>query len=951
MTMNLIRAALFAICALAQPALAQVPPPVPTLPDTERRVQYSPSVSPGPFQIPFALYGTGTDYGNWIEVWVNGVRLTPVTDFTVTLTSGTLATAARPLTNAQVTLNVASSGTVQIVGAERPRRLAQFAENVGVSARNLNLAITDLVAQNRETWDKINDVTGRGLFSQPGVTLGPLPTPTACANAFLGFDGTGLNPTCLGSASGLGDVIGPSSAVNNNIVTFNGITGKLIKDSGIPISQVAAAITGLTGDCTATGPGTVPCTLATVNANTGAFGSSTAIPNFTTNAKGQILAAGTNVVIAPAGTLSGAALNTTILTSSLTTFLSPITTGVWNGTTIAVARGGTGIATGTSGGVLAFTAAGTLASSGALTANLPVIGGGAGVAPGVGTRSGNTTAFATVTGAMTSGDCVSIDGSGNLVAAGGACTTGGGGGTVTSSTAGQIAYYATTSTTVVGNPNATMIAGTMTLGQTGSVIGSLKLSGNTSGLVSINPQAAAGTYNFNLPITAGTAGQPLLSGGGGAAAQTYGTLGVPGGGTGLAVGVSGGIPYFSGTTTIASSALLVANLPIIGGGAGGAPISAPKSGPSNNFVTYTGATTSGRCAVWSATGDLVESAGAGCIYSVIAGTGLTGGTITTTGTIALDLTRANTWTGALTTAAAAYFKSGRPWADVVAWGAACDNTTNDKTAFQDAIDALQAAGAGGILFVPSMGGNCRVASTLAVTGPVCFVGTGPGNTGILATTDIQVLDFATTVDQGCVENLSIYGFPNNTGTQPVVIVRQNAKVHFRHCRIWGGYAALYTLGVDGRMYDCFVAANSTNAGSASVLSQGANFYTVCKFDQAGATAPVNGFYQLAPAVPGTVLENHLTDCDFSGAFTNSIKIDDGANVSAVTWIHGGVTSSPILINNAKWTVVTTLEMGSTSFTHDATGTLTIGESFSASAMNVTGAGADRLCSNNKRITC
>ena len=47
-----------------------------------------------------------------------------------------------------------------------------------------------------------------------------------------------------------------------------------------------------------------------------------------------------------------------------------------------------------------------------------------------GTRSGNTTSFATTTGAMTSGNCVSIDGSGNLVAAGGACTTGGGGGTV-----------------------------------------------------------------------------------------------------------------------------------------------------------------------------------------------------------------------------------------------------------------------------------------------------------------------------------------------------------------------------------------------------------------------------------------------------------------------------------------------------------------------------------------
>jgi hypothetical protein len=71
--------------------------------------------------------------------------------------------------------------------------------------------------------------------------------------------------------------------------------------------------------------------------------------------------------------------------------------------------------------VLAYTAAGTLASSAALTANLPVIGGGAGVAPTVGTRSGNTTAYVTTTGTQTSGDCVKIDANGNHIANGSAC--------------------------------------------------------------------------------------------------------------------------------------------------------------------------------------------------------------------------------------------------------------------------------------------------------------------------------------------------------------------------------------------------------------------------------------------------------------------------------------------------------------------------------------------------
>lgn len=103
----------------------------------------------------------------------------------------------------------------------------------------------------------------------------------------------------------------------------------------------------------------------------------------------------------------------------------PLTTGITG--TLPVANGGTGITSGTSGGVLAYTASGTLASSGALTANLPVIGGGAGAAPTVGTRSGNTTVFVTTTGTQTSGDCVKIDANGNHVANGSACGSGGSG--------------------------------------------------------------------------------------------------------------------------------------------------------------------------------------------------------------------------------------------------------------------------------------------------------------------------------------------------------------------------------------------------------------------------------------------------------------------------------------------------------------------------------------------
>lgn len=40
------------------------------------------------------------------------------------------------------------------------------------------------------------------------------------------------------AAAGNGDVVGPASSVNNHLAAFNGATGKLIKDSGILISEV-----------------------------------------------------------------------------------------------------------------------------------------------------------------------------------------------------------------------------------------------------------------------------------------------------------------------------------------------------------------------------------------------------------------------------------------------------------------------------------------------------------------------------------------------------------------------------------------------------------------------------------------------------------------------------------------------------------------------------------------
>src|SRR5258705_176731 len=124
-----------------------VPAPVPALPDTERRTSYSISGATGPLAVNFALYGDSTDYQNWVKVSIGGISYDfndPLHGWTITSPSGPLSSLARPITDAVLTFNAAQTGTVQIVGARRPRRTSQFDENVGVSARDLNQVLTDI---------------------------------------------------------------------------------------------------------------------------------------------------------------------------------------------------------------------------------------------------------------------------------------------------------------------------------------------------------------------------------------------------------------------------------------------------------------------------------------------------------------------------------------------------------------------------------------------------------------------------------------------------------------------------------------------------------------------------------------------------------------------------------------------------------------------------------------
>jgi hypothetical protein len=294
------------ICGIAY---AQSPPPVPALPDSPRITSYSLTASACNCSVGFAIYGDGTDVDNWLDVFLNGASV-PSTDpahgWSLTSATGALGSIPRPITNAVLNFASPQTGTVQIVGARRPRRLSQFQENRGVTARDLNQVITDEIAMLREAWDRLN----QAIVGQPGEVFPPLPPASARAGKSLVFDNSGLPAVGTGGGGGGGGGTGNVTSVGTptagQVASWTGATSI----QGIPVTSlgtgagsssnflrgdgqwaVPAGSGGSAPSITVTGGGTItptPCTSSsgacTINVTGGGSGN---VSNVGTPVAGQ----------------------------------------------------------------------------------------------------------------------------------------------------------------------------------------------------------------------------------------------------------------------------------------------------------------------------------------------------------------------------------------------------------------------------------------------------------------------------------------------------------------------------------------------------------------------------------------------------------------------------------------------------------------------------------------
>lgn len=281
-----------------------------------------------------------------------------------TATSGVPVVIGATATSSQSKLQVTGGATFDLSTTTNATSTNQFNTNLrytnasGTNATSTNLTVTSLssalalssangLLANYTGTSCTNQfprsISAAGVATCATVVAADVSLANLTAtNSTLTFSGTyngstartiGLN---LGNANtwtalqtfNAGTIANQSTTTNATTTTF-AITGLnstflAVNQNGSVIATTSPQpagnyITALTGDGTASGPGSVALTLATVNGNVGSFGGSTAIPNFTVNAKGLITAAGTNAVVAPAGTLTGTTLASGVVTSSITT--------------------------------------------------------------------------------------------------------------------------------------------------------------------------------------------------------------------------------------------------------------------------------------------------------------------------------------------------------------------------------------------------------------------------------------------------------------------------------------------------------------------------------------------------------------------------------------------------------------------------------------------------------